>query len=130
MKTFKVVLSVKYKIKGSSVKLSEKHQFFGRSLPLPILNKDYPPNTVTPGEEKSTYTPDVKISREVISVDGVNILNFDLSLDWEEREMLASYLASVYKIRRTGNDPFVIDTYDEKEQRAILKFQKEYRKGL
>lgn len=78
-------------------------------------------------KKKPHYTPAVKVTSTRIMVDGKNILNIDDELPKEERSNLAGYLKALYGIRATGNEPFILDTYDEGEQRAILNFQKKYR---
>ena len=79
------------------------------------------------GRKAPEYNPTVKVTANRISIDGRNILNFDEDLPVKEKENIAGYLSAVYKIRESGNEPFIIDTYDAGEQRAILNFQKKYR---
>jgi hypothetical protein len=77
--------------------------------------------------KKPRYAPAVKVTSTRIMVDGKNVLNIDEGLPDQEKRNLAGYLRAVYGIRATGNEPFILDTYDEGEQRAILNFQKKYR---
>lgn len=79
------------------------------------------------GRKVPEYNPTVKVTATRISIDGKNILNFDEDLSAKEKENIAGYLSAVYKIRESGNEPFILDTYDAGEQRAILNFQKKYR---
>jgi len=63
--------------------------------------------------------PKIKVERGKILVDGVNILNFPDTLPEPERETLGKYLAEVYTIRAAGNEPLVVETYDEREARTL-----------
>ena len=65
--------------------------------------------------------PKIKVEKDGILVDGVNILNFPEGLPVDEKEMLGKYLSEVYAIRSAGNKPLVIEVYDEKEARALKK---------
>jgi len=76
---------------------------------------------------KPRYTPSVKVTSTRIMVDGKNVLNIAEDLPDQEKKTLASYLKAVYEIRATGNEPFILETYDEGEQRAIMNFLKKYR---
>ena len=80
-------------------------------------------------KEPATKEPSVKIevTDSKIAVDGRTVLNFPKGLPAKEKNMLASYLTSIYKIRAVGNEPFVVSTYDHGEQRAIMNFLKQYR---
>ncbi len=73
------------------------------------------------------YSPKVRVTATKITVDGKNILNLSEDLPEKERRNLAEYLGAVYSIRATGNEPFIVDTYDKGEQRAILNFLKKRR---
>jgi hypothetical protein len=80
-----------------------------------------------PREPAEEHQPDIKISQNKIYVDGKNILNIPSGLSEREQKRLSAYLQAGYRIWATGNEPFVLDTYDQGEQRAILIFQKKYR---
>jgi hypothetical protein len=45
------------------------------------------------------------------------------------RESVARDLAETFRIRASGNEPFIVETYDRGEQRAIDIFLKKYRAG-
>lgn len=80
-------------------------------------------------EEKPPKEPSVKVevTDSKIMVDGKTVLNFPKGLPAKEKNMLASYLTTLYQIRAVGNEPFVVSTYDHGEQRAIMNFLKKYR---
>lgn len=80
-------------------------------------------------EPDESYHPVIKVTSTKIMIDGTDILNFSDDLPTEERDHLSGYLEAVYKIRATGNEPFIMETYDAGEQRAILNFQKKFRAG-
>jgi hypothetical protein len=63
--------------------------------------------------------PKIKIEKGRILVDGVNILNFPDTLPEPEKETLRKYLSEVYAIRAAGNEPLVVETYDEHEARVL-----------
>lgn len=63
--------------------------------------------------------PKIKIEGDKILVDGINILNFPDTLPEPEKETLGKYLAEVYTIRAAGNEPLVIEAYDEREARTL-----------
>jgi hypothetical protein len=63
--------------------------------------------------------PRIKIEKGKILVDGINILNFPDTLPEPEKEMLGKYLSEVYAIRAAGNEPLVIETYDDHEARTL-----------
>jgi hypothetical protein len=63
--------------------------------------------------------PKIKIEKGKILVDGINILNFPNTLPEPEKETLGKYLSEVYAIRAAGNEPLVIEAYDEREARAL-----------
>jgi len=72
------------------------------------------------GKKKlSPPRPKIEVERGKILVDGVNILNFPDALPAGEKETLGKYLTEVYAIRANGNEPLVIETYDEKEARVL-----------
>jgi DNA mismatch repair ATPase MutL len=78
-------------------------------------------------EPDTSYKPVIKVTATKILIDGNDILNLSEDLPEGEREYLSKYLGEVYKIRATGNEPFIMETYDAGEQRAILTFQKKFR---
>jgi len=63
--------------------------------------------------------PKIKIEKGKILVDGMNILNIPDELPEGEKETLGKYLSEVYAIRAKGNEPLVIETYDEQESRIL-----------
>ena len=65
--------------------------------------------------------PKIKIEKGKILVDGINILNIPDALPAEEKETLGKYLSEVYAIRAAGNEPLVVETYDEREARALRR---------
>jgi len=69
----------------------------------------------------------IRISKNSIFVDGRAILNFPEGLPEEEKKNLTNYLGALYRIRSVGNEPFIVSTYGEGEQRAIQNFLKKYR---
>lgn len=69
----------------------------------------------------------IRISKDSIFVDGRAILNFPEGLPEEEKKNLTNYLGALYRIRSVGNEPFIVSTYGEGEQRAIQNFLKKYR---
>jgi len=77
--------------------------------------------------------PKIKIEKGKIFIDGINILNFPDTLPEDEKESLQYYLSEVYAIRANGNEPLVIETYDEKEARIlknrVMSLLKEIRAG-
>lgn len=78
-------------------------------------------------QQSAPYNPPIEVYNDQIRVAGAPVLVFDSALPEEEKKFLGSYLDSIYRIRQTGNVPFLLETYDEGEQRAILNFQKRYR---
>jgi hypothetical protein len=75
----------------------------------------------TPDGQKALpqLQPKIKIEKGGILVDGISILNFSDSLPKPEKEMLGKYLSEVYAIRAAGNEPIVIEAYDEREARTL-----------
>ncbi|MDR2743098.1 MAG: hypothetical protein LBB98_13230, partial [Treponema sp.] len=63
--------------------------------------------------------PKIKIEKGKILVDGINILNFPDALPEPEKETLGKYLSEVYAIRAAGNEPLIVEAYDEREARAL-----------
>jgi hypothetical protein len=63
--------------------------------------------------------PKIKVERGKITIDGINILNFPDELPEPERETLGKYLTEVYAIRAVGNEPLVVEAYDEREARTL-----------
>jgi hypothetical protein len=63
--------------------------------------------------------PKIKIEKGKILVDGINILNFPDTLPGPEKETLGKYLSEVYAIRAAGNEPLIIEAYDEREARTL-----------
>ena len=83
---------------------------------------DFVAYSKTPDGQKALSPPSqpkIKIERGKILVDGVNILNFPDTLPEPEKETLGKYLSEVYAIRAAGNEPLVVETYDEHEARTI-----------
>jgi hypothetical protein len=75
----------------------------------------------TPDGQKALPPPQpkIKVERGKILVDGINILNFPETLPELEKETLGKYLSEVYSIRAAGNEPLVIETYDDREARTL-----------
>jgi hypothetical protein len=46
-------------------------------------------------------------------------LNFSDTLPESEKEALEKYLSEVYAIRAAGNEPLVVEAYDEREARIL-----------
>ena len=68
------------------------------------------------------YMPEITITPKKIMIDGANILRFSTDLDERARTEIADYLKKIYTVRQTGNTPYIIDVYDEKEARAVEAF--------
>lgn len=77
--------------------------------------------------------PKIKVEKGKIFIDGVNILNIPDTLPEDERASLQNYLSEVYAIRANGNEPLIIETYDDKEARIlknrVMSLLKEIRAG-
>jgi hypothetical protein len=75
----------------------------------------------TPDGQKALPSPQpkIKVEKGKILVDGINILNFSETLPEPEKETLGKYLSEVYSIRAAGNEPLVIETYDDREARTL-----------
>jgi hypothetical protein len=75
----------------------------------------------TPDGQKALPPPQpkIKIEKGKILVDGTNILNFPDTLPEPEKETLGKYLSEVYAIRAAGNEPLVVEAYDEREARIL-----------
>lgn len=71
----------------------------------------------------------VKIDGDKLFVDGINILKFDKALSNKLREAVAADLRETFKARKSGNLPYIVETYDKGEQRAIENFLKKFRAG-
>jgi hypothetical protein len=71
--------------------------------------------------------PKIKIEEGKILIDGKNILNFPAGIPETEKADIGKYLAEVYTIRAAGNEPFILETYDSGERRAIENFLKQHR---
>jgi hypothetical protein len=65
--------------------------------------------------------PRIRVEKGRILVNGINILTFPDTLPGPEKEMLGKYLSEVYSIRAAGNEPLVVETYDEREARTLKK---------
>jgi hypothetical protein len=63
--------------------------------------------------------PKIKIEKGKILVNGINILNFSDTLQETEKEALGKYLSEVYTIRAAGNEPLIVEAYDEREVRTL-----------
>ncbi|GAF73808.1 unnamed protein product [marine sediment metagenome] len=73
------------------------------------------------------YNPDIQITPKRIMVDGKNVLNFSNSLDDRTKEDLTDYLKRIYEVRATGNHPYILNVYDEKEAKAVEQYLRRYR---
>jgi hypothetical protein len=82
---------------------------------------DFVAYSKTPDGQKALPSPQpkIKIEKGKILVDGVNILNFPDTLPDPEKEALEKYLSEVYAIRAAGNEPLVVEAYDEREARTL-----------
>jgi hypothetical protein len=63
--------------------------------------------------------PKIKLEKGKILVDGINILNIPDTLPDMEKETLVKYLSEVYSIRAAGNEPLIIEAYDDREARTL-----------
>jgi hypothetical protein len=82
---------------------------------------DFVAYSKTPDGQKALPPPQpkIKIEKGKILVDGINILNFPDALPEPEKETLGKYLSEVYAIRAAGNEPLVVEAYDEREARIL-----------
>jgi hypothetical protein len=69
----------------------------------------------------------IKIEGGKILIDGQNILNMPASIPEKVKESVIHDLAETFRIRASGNEPYIVDTYGRGEQRAIDTFLKKYR---
>jgi hypothetical protein len=69
----------------------------------------------------------IKIEGGKILIDGQNILNIPASIPERIKESVTRDLAETFRIRASGNEPYIVDTYGRGEQRAIDTFLKKYR---
>jgi hypothetical protein len=69
----------------------------------------------------------IKIDGGKIFIDGQNILNIPDAVPAKVKESVARDLAETFRIRASGNDPYIVDTYGKGEQRAIDSFLKKLR---
>jgi hypothetical protein len=65
--------------------------------------------------------PKISIGENKILINGKNILNFPKGIPAKEKEALGGYLSEIYTIRAAGNTPLIVETYDERESRALKK---------
>jgi hypothetical protein len=73
------------------------------------------------------YWVNAKIEGNVLFVDGVSILNFPEDLDETRRELVKNDLQKTFSIRKGGNLPFIIETYDTGEQLSLENHLKRIR---
>jgi hypothetical protein len=83
-----------------------------------------PPNTQLPPPEPKVT---IKIDGGKILIDGKNILNIPDSVPENIRENVTRDLSETFRIRASGNEPFIVETYGKGEQRAIDSFLKKFR---
>jgi hypothetical protein len=69
----------------------------------------------------------IKIEEGKVLIDGQNILNLPASIPEKVKENVTRDLAATFRIRASGNEPFIVETYGRGEQRAIETFLKKYR---
>jgi CRISPR/Cas system-associated endoribonuclease Cas2 len=69
----------------------------------------------------------IKIDGGKILIDGKNILNIPATVPEKIKESVTRDLTETFRIRASGNEPFIVETYDKGEQRAIDTFLKNYR---
>jgi hypothetical protein len=81
------------------------------------------PIALPPQEPKIT----IKIKGGKILSNGQNILNIPATIPEKVKESVARDLAETFRIRASGNEPFIVETYGRGEQRAIDAFLKKYR---
>jgi hypothetical protein len=81
------------------------------------------PAALPPPKPKIT----IKIDGGKIFIDGQNILNIPETIPEKVRESVTRDLAETFRIRASGNEPFIVETYGRGEQRAIDTFLKKYR---
>jgi hypothetical protein len=82
---------------------------------------DFVAYSKTPDGQKVLPPPrsKIKVENGRILVNGINILNFPDALPEVEKESLKKYLSEVYSIRAAGNEPLVVEAYDEREARTL-----------
>ncbi len=94
---------------------------------------DFVAYSKTPDGRKALPSPEPKIRIKIdggrILIDGKNILNIPDTVPENIRESVTRDLAETFRIRASGNEPFIVETYDRGEQRAIGIFLKKYRAG-
>ncbi|MDR1072515.1 MAG: hypothetical protein LBL45_02420 [Treponema sp.] len=73
------------------------------------------------------YRVDARIEGDALFVDGVSILNFPDDLDAARRELVKNDLQKTFSIRKGGNLPFIIETYDTGEQLSLENHLKRIR---
>lgn len=73
------------------------------------------------------YIPDIRITPKMIIVDGKNILRLDPGLDETIKKELIEYLKRIYEIKGTGNIPYILNVYDDKEARTVENYLKRRR---
>jgi hypothetical protein len=71
----------------------------------------------------------IRIDGGRILIDGQNILNIPDTVPEKVRESVTRDLAETFRIRASGNEPFIVETYGRGEQRAIDNFLKKHRAG-
>jgi hypothetical protein len=71
----------------------------------------------------------IRIDGGMILIDGQNILNIPDTVPKKIKESVAKDLAETFRIRASGNEPYIVDTYGKGEQRAIDIFLKKHRSG-
>jgi hypothetical protein len=83
---------------------------------------DFVAYSKTPNGQKALpppAQPKIKVEKGKILIDGINILNFPDTLPEPEKETLGKYLSEVYSIRAAGNEPLIVEAYDEREARTL-----------
>ncbi len=84
-------------------------------------------------EQAALPSPEPKIKIKIdggsVFIDGQNILNIPDTVPEKVKENVTKDLTETFRIRASGNEPFIVETYDRSEQRAIDIFLKKYRAG-
>jgi hypothetical protein len=86
----------------------------------------------TPDNYKSlpAPVPQIKIKNGKIFINGKNILNIPDELPVEIKETIGRDLIDVYSIRSAGNEPIIIEAYDEREARILKNKTTEFLKEI
>lgn len=78
-----------------------------------------------PQQEK--YIPRTEINGSDILIDGVKAISIPETLDENLRQEIQNLIIEFFRIKKSGNIPYLVETYDKGEQNAINNFLKRYR---